>query len=113
MSKPRRVCIAERRWTAEQARDVLAGQRASGLSIFAFAKRENLDPQRLYFWQRRLGREAPRRDRASVEFVEVRPSAGQHVEVLLCSGRVLRVSEAIDPEALLRLCEALERPASC
>lgn len=113
MPKARRPLLSEARWSAERAREVLAAQRASGLSVFAFAKREGFDPQRLYFWQRRLGVETTGHARAAMEFVEVRAGAGGQVEVLLRSGRVLRVSEAIDPETLLSLCEALERPASC
>jgi transposase-like protein len=97
------------RWTAEKAREVLAAQRNSGLSAFAFAQREGLGPQRLYSWRRRLSDGADSRAHEPVQFVEVRSSATPQVEVLLGSGRMLRVSETIDPEVLLRLVAALEQ----
>lgn len=108
MPKPRRQFASEQRWTAEAARDALAAQQRSGLSVYAFACREGLDPQRLYFWRRRLGGSGAVGDVARVQFVEVHPGAGRQVEVLLRSERVLRVSEGIDADVLRRLCEALE-----
>jgi len=42
------------RWTDADAQTVLGALDASGLSVAAFAGREGLDPQRLYFWRRRL-----------------------------------------------------------
>lgn len=112
MPKPRRSFASEQRWTIEEAREALSAQQSSGLSAYAFARREGLDPQRLYFWRRRLGGGGPDGDAARVQFVEVHPGAGRQVEVLLRSERVLRVCEGIDPDVLLRLCEALER-SSC
>lgn len=100
-----------RRWTEEEAREAIAALDASGLSTAAFAVREGLDPQRLYWWRRRVAT-----PRASVPaFVEVRTSSDdcEQVEVLLRSGRVLRVSAAIDAATLRRLVEALDREAPC
>lgn len=112
MPKPRRQFAAQQRWTAEGARKALAAQQKSGLSLHAFARREGLDPQRLYFWRRRLGGSRAGGDAARVQFVEVHPSAARQVEVLLRSERVLRVCEGIEPDVLRRLCEALEQ-SSC
>jgi len=112
MPKPRRSFASEERWTAEVAREALSAQQSSGLSAYAFARCEGLDPQRLYFWRRRLGSGDSGSEPARVQFVEVHPGAGRQVEVLLRTERVLRVCEGIEPDVLLRLCEALER-SSC
>jgi hypothetical protein len=44
-----------KRWTAEEARKVLARWSASGKSARAFGRDHGIDPQRLCFWRRRLG----------------------------------------------------------
>lgn len=111
MPKRRRSFASEQRWTVEDAREALSAQQRSGLSVHAFARREGLDPQRLYFWRRRLGGSSTGGDPARVQFVEVHPGAGRQVEILLRSERVLRVCEGIDPGVLRRLCEALEQPS--
>jgi transposase-like protein len=111
MPKPRRPFVPEQRWTVEVAREALAAQQRSGLSVHAYARREGLDPQRLYFWRRRLGDSRAGGNVGRVQFVEVHAGAGRQVEVLLRSERVLRVSEGIEPEVLRRLCEALEQPS--
>jgi hypothetical protein len=45
----------KRRWTPEDAREVLARLEASGLRLCEFAKREGIDDQRLYRWRAQLG----------------------------------------------------------
>lgn len=87
---------------------MLAAQRDSGLSIKAFAVREGLDPQRLYTWNSRL-KDAP----AQPTFVEVGRHGTEYVEIVLRSGRVLRVVESIDGSVLRRLVAALEQESSC
>jgi hypothetical protein len=52
------AALRGRRWNAEDAEKVLAAWRASGLPAQQFALEHGLDPQRLWWWQRRL-REAP------------------------------------------------------
>jgi len=104
--------LKRRRWTAVEARDVLAAHAASGLTLAAFAAREGLKVERLARWRRELG------DGAAVAapapaFVEVRHRAPEPVAVVLRSGRVLRVSESIDAEALRRIVGALEDTAEC
>jgi Transposase len=101
----------DRRWTDNDARAVLSAQAASGLSVAAFAAREGLDPQRLYFWRRRVeaGPVAP-----PPTFIEVRHGAErERIEVVLRSGRVVRVGEAIDAGVLRRLIAALEQDPAC
>ena len=100
------------RWTDDEARAVLAAQDASGLSVAAFAAREGLDPQRLYFWRRRLG-SSPEAAQAPT-FIEVRATSGrEHVEIVLRSGHVIRVAESIDPGVVRMLVDALERDNTC
>lgn len=96
-----------RRWTIVEARAALAALASSGLSTPEFAAREGLDVERLRRWRRRLGTSgaAP-----APKFVEVRPHAPELIEVVLRSGRVLRVAESVDADAVVRLVDALERP---
>jgi transposase-like protein len=100
-----------RRWTDDDARTVLVAQAASGLSVSAFAAREGIDPQRLYSWRRRVeaGPVA-----APPAFIEVRHAAErERVEIVLRSGRVVRVAESIDADALRRLIAAIEQDPAC
>ena len=111
MPKHRQAFTSEQRWTVERAREVLLAQQRSGLSLHGFAQREGLSQQRLYFWKRRLAGKAMGRTPTRQQFIEVYPSVGRQVEVTVRGGRVLRVSENIEPEILQRLCDALERPS--
>ena len=100
------------RWTEDDARTVLAAQDASGLSVPAFAAREGLDAQRLYFWRRKLGNSAE--PSKAPTFIEVRPAAARElVEIALRSGHVIRVAESIDARVLRRLVDALEEGGAC
>jgi hypothetical protein len=99
-----------RRWTSAHARTVLDAQRASGLSMDAFAAKEGLNSQRLYFWKRRLATEP---NSPVPAFVEVVPRMVGSVEVALRNGRILRVPVSIDARALRRLADALEDDAPC
>lgn len=99
------------RWSEGDAEAILAALDASGLSTSAFAIREGVDVQRLYFWRRRLAE--ARRAPSAPAFVEVRSRSIGHVEIVLRSGRILRAAESIDPGALRRLVEALDPDAAC
>jgi transposase-like protein len=101
-----------RRWKESEARGVLEAARASGLTLSAFAAREGLAAHRLYFWKRRL-QQAGKDSSPPVAFLELRRSAPAAVEVVLRSGRVLRVSESIDAGALRRLVDVLEQERAC
>lgn len=110
-SLPRR-----RRWRIADARSVLAALSASGLSLPEFANREELEPQRLRRWQRRLAREVrPARRTVSTPpaLIELRPTPSpsprrsEPIEIVLASGVVVRVAETIDAAALARLVTAL------
>lgn len=99
------------RWTDTDARVVLDALDESGLSVAAFARREGFDAQRLYFWRRRL--EASVDESPKPAFVEVRRGTVDPVEVVLRSGRVLRVSASIDGAVLRHLVDALEQDPAC
>jgi transposase-like protein len=114
MPRPRRLAAhrRRRRWRAADARAVLSELEGSGLSAAAFAVREGFNPQRLYRWRRRLGARSSRAERAPA-FVELRPRGGEQVEIVLRSGRLLRVCDTIEPSVLERLVLALERSEPC
>jgi hypothetical protein len=101
-----------RRWTIEEARSAIEAHKASGLSMRAFAQREGLDAQRLFRWGRRIAGES--QATARFTFVEVeRPRRAEMIEVVLPSGRVLRVSESVDPDAVARIANALDKGRPC
>ena len=106
-----------RRWTADDARAALGALDASGLSARAFARREGLDAQRLHRWRRQLAGEAAVAALAPAvaapAFVEVKPRRAELVEIVLLSGRIVRVSESIDVAALERIANALDRGVPC
>ena len=104
---------SHRRWTAEDARSALAALDRSGLSIREFAVREGIDPQRLYWWRRRFASSPC--EAITLAFVELTPTNALSAvaEVLLRSGRVLRVPVAIESTALRRLVDALEEDGAC
>jgi transcriptional regulator with XRE-family HTH domain len=105
-----------RYWTAEDAATVLAAAAESGLSVREFAARNGLVPQRLERWQRKLASARP----SAATFVEIAPVlAGSGVrasasgfEVVLRSGRVVRVGAGFDAGELRRLLAVVDE-ASC
>jgi transposase-like protein len=102
-----------RRWTEDGALRVPAAQDAPGLSVAAFAAREGLDPQRVYFWRRRA-EQGSSADTVLPTFVEVlHATESERVEIALRSGRVIRVAESIDPDVLRGLVDALDRDPTC
>ncbi len=108
--------VSQGRWSVADARSVLEAQAHTGLSMREFAEREGLDEQRLQRWSRRLAQSdaTSANDTNDVvpKFVEIASRGTGIVEVVLCCGRVLRVSDAIEPGTLRRLVDALEE-VSC
>jgi transposase-like protein len=100
--------LSRPRWSSDDAREVLAAQEHSGLSVAAFAAQAGLDPQRLYVWRRRFAAE-----RGVPTFVELAQTVGERMEIVLRSGRVVRVPERFESESLKRLLEVLEPSESC
>lgn len=113
--------LSRRRWTAEDARQALAAMARSGLGLSAFAIREGLDPQRLTRWRRQLASLAPPRFEEVIRVVTPVTGNGDAVtsvererfEVVLPSGRVVRVPESFDAGALRRLLDVVDEVRSC
>jgi Transposase len=97
-----------RRWSLDEARAVLRRLDVSGLAVADFAAQEGLDPKRLYRWRAQL-RAAP------VSFVEIprAPAACWPIELVLRSGRILRMANGFEQETLRRLIQALEEGPGC
>lgn len=87
----------------------------SGLSVRAFCDRHQLTQPSFYAWRHRLQQRAA----AAAPFVPVRvvpdapPLAAGSIEVVLASGRRLRVAPGFDPAALRQLVAVLEEAPSC
>jgi transposase-like protein len=107
-----------RRWRAQEAQEVLAALDASGLELVAFAQQVGVDPARLKRWRRVLV------SSPQTAFEEVTTSAsptapavvefaGRCFEVVLASGRVVRVPESFDSGALDRLLSVVDGGAAC
>jgi hypothetical protein len=102
------------RWKREEARAVVAAYEASGLSLEKFASSEGFKPERVERWARKLKAGKPPK---APRFVEFRPTGvrprGAPIEIVLRSGHVLFVAESVDPTALRRVMDLLERDADC
>lgn len=110
--------LAHRRWTVDDAKEALAAQEQSGLTLRAFATREGLDTQRLERWRRRLA--TPVFEEVTCpEVVAVTPgevvdtAQRERFEIVLGGGRIVRVPESFDTNALLRLLEVVDQVRSC
>jgi len=105
----------KRRWTSEEARAVFEVQSRSGVSLAAFAREHELGLPRLYDWRRRLAQPSTRPAKGPrllpVRLISTVPDLREHsvIEVVLVSGRRVRVAEGFDPVALGRVIEVLER----
>jgi hypothetical protein len=88
--------------TPEQWRELLAAQRASGLSAAAFCREHNLPAKSFYYWQRKLV--------SSSGFIRVAMPERAPSSVV-CSLRVgaseLRFSDAVSPTWLASVLRAL------
>jgi transposase len=86
---------------------------ASGLSVRAFCARHRLAEPRFYAWRRQL------RQRPIADFVPVRvlahpeATAEDGLEVVLASGRRLRVRPGFDAATLRHLLAVLEETSPC
>ena len=126
MQKPRArsspTYLLHRRWTADDARAALAAMARSGLGPSAFAIEAGLDPQRLMRWRRQLASAV-----TPTTFEEVIPvvvpaildtdaathGAGERFEVVLPSGRVVRVPASFEASALRRLLAVVDEERVC
>jgi transposase-like protein len=115
--------LKRRRWTAEEAKQALTALDQSGLSPGAFAAREGLSPQRLWRWRRQLGtpaaatfEEIVRRDAGSIlegEATAPAPLGADRFEIVLVSGRVVRVPALFDATALRQLLAIVDEVRAC
>lgn len=102
--------VRRRRWSRDEAREVLGRLEASGLSVREFAAREGLDRQRVYRWRAQLSAGGPARVPA---FVEVKTIiASSPIEVVLQSGHVIRVRDGFRAETLRQVISALAEPGT-
>ena len=106
------------RWTADDAREVIAALDRSGQPVSAFAAEHGLDAQRVYLWRRRLRTGSAGAERSTFQELVVRPSAlgvsdGARFEVVLASGTTVRVPPSFDADALVRLLDVLGRAVAC
>lgn len=108
--------LQSRYWTAEDAATVLAAAAESGLSVREFAACNGLVPQRLERWRRQLAAAQP----SAATFVEISPmppepgvrTSASGFEVVLRSGRIVRVGVGFDAAELRRLLAVVDE-ASC
>lgn len=96
----------KRTWSAEDAQRALEAWEASGLSVSEFARRHEVDAQRLYAWRRKL-----RAKSTGVAFVPVRvvgaAPISEPIELELRGVRI-RVGRGFDEDALRRVLVLLE-----
>lgn len=112
-------------WTEREARQTLAEQRKSGMTVAAFAKKRGLVPERLYWWQRKLKpagkvrcgtKQAAAATARAMEFAEVVPMVAregcggneERFEVLLSNGRRVLVPRGFAAPDMQRLVAVLE-----
>ena len=115
------IPLKSHRWTAEDAKQVLLELDQSGLSVYAFAVREGLSPHRLWRWRRELGiaavtafEEVVRHDTPSGPEGEATAVATrERFEIVLRSGRVVRVPAAFEPSALRQLLAIVDEVGPC
>lgn len=108
----RRSWAKSRRWTAALALEVLDALGQSGLGLREFAELEGISAQRLARWQQRLGADSD----SAPSFVELTPRGrdehgddrGCVFEIVLGSGRLVRVPSDFDDATLRRLIVVLE-----
>jgi transposase-like protein len=115
------IYLNRRRWTAEDAKQALLAMERSGLSPGAFAAREGLDAQRLWRWRRKLGtstapvfEEIVCQDAVSgLEGHLPAPAERERFEIVLPSGRVVRVPASFDATALRHLLDVVDEVRPC
>lgn len=109
MERVRRL-LAVKRWGEEEGRVALAAWRASGLPLQTFAREQGLCPQRLRAWRGRLG-ESP--TLLPVRLVGGTSAAapgfgGAMMELVLVTGRRVRLGPEFDEQSVARLVGVLE-----
>jgi hypothetical protein len=95
----------------EEWRQIIDGQRASGLTVAAYCRDRGITEGAFYAWKRRLRSPAKRNRKAKPEFVEVTPpgvgTAGT-IEICLRGERHLLARRGFDHDLLIELIRAIE-----
>lgn len=107
-----------RYWREADARVIVGAWRGSGESAAAFARRHDVDPQRLLRWAKDL--EGPR---DLVRFHPVKlvhrgasavlSAAPPTVEIVLVGGERVRVPPGVDPTELRRILDVVAGATAC
>lgn len=114
-----------RRWKRQDAEQMAAALRASGLSVARFALQHGLNGQRVHWWMKQLGGTAARTEKTKAEsrpqFVPVRvieslsrskpgstPKEQGGLEIQVGDSTVIRVRRGFDNELLRSVVAALE-----
>lgn len=93
--------LRDKRWTEEDAKQVLAVWRESGLSARGFAREHGLDDQRLNWWRKRLGNWKPKPDARRNDVVRFVPAViregaiGAPIVVRLPNGLAIEVDSRV------------------
>jgi transposase-like protein len=107
------------RWTPEEARAVLAALDASGLDVAAFARRHEVQAQRLYSWRRKLETTLATCSSTRPTFVEIAPrhtpgiATATRYELCLASGGTLRIEGEPSPGTVRTLLTVLREVDAC
>ena len=111
----RRV-VSRRRWTEEDALQILEAWKTSGKTLSVFARELGVGRQRIQRWVAQLGIDEPE---PSVTFHPVRvigesrlPEA-EALEVVLVDGTRVRIPNGFDAEELRRLIGVLREKPAC
>ena len=104
------LALRSPRWSRTEAALVIGACRASGQSVAAFARKHDLQPQRLLRWRKKLARgEDPRvLEFAPVLVRALQPAPAADLQVSVGPG-VVRVPADFDEEHLRRLLTVLAR----
>ncbi|MGD0464529.1 MAG: hypothetical protein ABSB74_18745 [Tepidisphaeraceae bacterium] len=95
-------------------RQIIDGQRLSGLTVAAYCLERGITQGSFYTWKRRLRSPAKPNRLPKPAFVEVKPpktSAVDAIEICLRGERRLLVQRGFDPELLVDLVRTLEATA--
>ncbi len=95
----------------EEWRQIIDGQRPSGLTVTAYCRDRGIKDSAFYAWKRRLRSPAKPNRSLTPVFVEVKPpktSASEAIEIRLNGERRLLVRRGFDPDLLMDLVRTLE-----
>jgi transposase-like protein len=98
----------------EEWRQIIDGQRPSGLTVAAYCRDRGIKDSAFYAWKRRLRSPAKSNRSSAPAFVEVKPpkkSAVEAIEIWPCGERRLLVRRGFDRDLLIELVHALESVA--